>query len=170
MLGDDLTSTDSHWVRNGVDPVTALLSWQGESGAFQVDFGDGRSDDFFSTAQSLVALGFRALRLGGGPIQARVVSAPAEITPTFTPEAAAPAATMQPPTSTPEPTQAPPTDTAVAPTVEPATTQGDTTEAAATPPAEEDGGGSLLPWIFGGAAAVIVLALAWRVVARMREA
>lgn len=33
----------------------ALLTWQSESGAFQADFGDGRFDDFFTTAQAIPA-------------------------------------------------------------------------------------------------------------------
>jgi hypothetical protein len=40
---------------SGVSPMSALLSWQGESGAFQADFGDGPFDDFFSTVQALPA-------------------------------------------------------------------------------------------------------------------
>jgi hypothetical protein len=37
-------------------PLMALLSWQGESGAFQADFGDGRFDDFYATVQALPAV------------------------------------------------------------------------------------------------------------------
>jgi hypothetical protein len=164
LLGEDLTSADSRWVQDGIDPVTALLSWQGESGAFQADFGDGRFDDFFSTAQSLAALGFRALGLGRGPIQAPVVNAPPEMTPTFTPAAAEPTATPEPATAAPEPTEVPPTVTAEATAV---TAQGET---AAPSSAGEDRGGSVLPWIAGGGAVVIVLGLAWLVIARRREA
>lgn len=34
----------------------ALLRWQGASGAFQADFGDGRVDDFFATVQATPAV------------------------------------------------------------------------------------------------------------------
>lgn len=50
---------------DGVSPLNALLSWQGESGAFQADYGDGRFDDFFSTVQALPAAAGRALPLAG---------------------------------------------------------------------------------------------------------
>jgi len=55
-MGEDITSVDSPWVKQGVTPLAALLSWQGESGAFQADFGEGRFDDFFSTVQSMPAV------------------------------------------------------------------------------------------------------------------
>ena len=55
-MGEDITSVDSPWAKQGVTPLAALLSWQGESGAFQADFGEGRFDDFFSTVQSMPAL------------------------------------------------------------------------------------------------------------------
>lgn len=34
-------------------PMMALLAWQGETGAFQADFGDGPFDDFYATVQAL---------------------------------------------------------------------------------------------------------------------
>jgi len=49
----------------GISVINALLAWQSESGAFQVDFGDGRFDDFFSTVQALPAATGRALPLPG---------------------------------------------------------------------------------------------------------
>lgn len=54
--GEDLTSADSPWTKNNITPVTALLAWQGEIGAFQADYGEGRFDDFFSTVQAMPAL------------------------------------------------------------------------------------------------------------------
>ena len=43
-----------------IDDVTAeldtLLAWQGASGAFQADFGDGPFADFFTTVQAMPAL------------------------------------------------------------------------------------------------------------------
>lgn len=54
--GEDFVSEDSRWVKNGLNPMDALLSWQSETGAFQADFGDGRFDDFFSTVQTIPAL------------------------------------------------------------------------------------------------------------------
>ena len=48
-LGIDPTATDGSWAKTGRSPLDALLAWQGESGAFQADFGDGPFDDFYST-------------------------------------------------------------------------------------------------------------------------
>jgi hypothetical protein len=56
MAGEGLATPDSEWIRIGAGPLAELLSWQGESGAFQADFGDGRFDDFFSTVQTIPAL------------------------------------------------------------------------------------------------------------------
>jgi hypothetical protein len=177
MLGEDLTSADSRWLKDGVDPVAALLAWQGESGAFQADFGDGRFDDFFSTAQSLVALGFRAMHLGRGPIQAPVVDAPPEMTPTFTAEAAT--ETPEPATALPEPAEAPPTTT---PEPEAAASQaeadaaGDQAGAGNDTPAmspegqEAGGGGSIWPWAILGGGVIALALLGWRLLARRQEA
>ena len=38
------------------DAMAALLAWQQPSSAFAADFGDGRSDDFFTTLQAIPAL------------------------------------------------------------------------------------------------------------------
>jgi hypothetical protein len=58
MLGEDVTSSESDWaVDDGTSPMTALLAWQNaETGAFQADFGEGRSDNLYATVQSLLAL------------------------------------------------------------------------------------------------------------------
>lgn len=178
-LGEDLASEDSRWVKDGVDPVTALLAWQGESGAFQADLGDGRSDDFFSTVQVLPALGFHRLRMERGPLQAPVVDAPQEMTPTFTPTAVEPTATPEPPTATPEPTEAPPADAAEAVAAETDAGQAGTDAgggqaasevAVADSAAQGEAGSSILPWIIGIGAVIVVVGLVWWVLSRRQEA
>lgn len=62
-LGDDFYSAQSEWAMEDTTPLSALLAWQGESGAFQADFGDGPADDFFTTVQALPALTGRAYPL-----------------------------------------------------------------------------------------------------------
>ncbi len=54
-LGEDFYSPDGEWAVDGTSPLAALLAWQGESGAFQADFGEGAADDFFTTVQALPA-------------------------------------------------------------------------------------------------------------------
>ena len=61
-LGIDPAATDGQWARNGRSPLAALLAWQGESGAFQTDFGDGPFDDFYSTVQAIPAAAGHACR------------------------------------------------------------------------------------------------------------
>jgi hypothetical protein len=56
LAGVDVASSDSDWIKGDASPLASLLSWQGESGAFQADFGEGRFDDFFSTVQTIPAL------------------------------------------------------------------------------------------------------------------
>ena len=60
-LGEDVTATEGRWARAGRSPLAALLAFQGESGAFQADFGDGPADDFYSTVQAIPAAAGRAL-------------------------------------------------------------------------------------------------------------
>ena len=55
-LGYYLTPEWDAFSQGGNYPIDALLKWQGQSGAFQVDFGDGPADDFFATVQALPAL------------------------------------------------------------------------------------------------------------------
>ena len=55
-VGEDFYSQDSTWAKNNRSPMEVLLSWQGNSGAFQADFGQGPSDNFFATIQSLPAV------------------------------------------------------------------------------------------------------------------
>lgn len=55
-LGYYLTPEWDAFSQDGNYPINALLAWQGESGAFQVDFGEGPADDFFATIQALPAL------------------------------------------------------------------------------------------------------------------
>lgn len=60
-LGEDITATEGRWARAGGSPLEALLAFQGDSGAFQADFGDGPADDFYSTVQAIPAAAGRAL-------------------------------------------------------------------------------------------------------------
>jgi hypothetical protein len=55
-LGEDFYTTDGAWSKEGNTPMSALHAYQGESGAFQADFGSGMMDDFFTTVQALPAL------------------------------------------------------------------------------------------------------------------
>lgn len=61
-LGEDWYTTDSRWARERT-PLAALLSFQGEGGAFQADFGQGPADDFYATVQALPALSGRPFPL-----------------------------------------------------------------------------------------------------------
>lgn len=54
-LGIDPATTAAPWAKGGRSPLDALLTWQGENGAFQADFGDGPFDDFYSTVQAIPA-------------------------------------------------------------------------------------------------------------------
>jgi hypothetical protein len=54
-LGEDWYTTGGRWAQERT-PLAALLSFQGESGAFQADFGQGLADDFYATVQALPAL------------------------------------------------------------------------------------------------------------------
>jgi len=60
-LGEDPTAVEGRWAKAGRSPQESLLAFQGESGAFQADFGDGPFDDFFSTVQAVPAAAGRAL-------------------------------------------------------------------------------------------------------------
>lgn len=51
--GEDFSSTDSLWAKDGVAPLAALLSWQSAEGAFQADFGQGPADNLFATVQAV---------------------------------------------------------------------------------------------------------------------
>ncbi len=64
-LGLDFYSADSAFAKDGQSPLTALLSYQGESGAFQADFGEGPFDDFFTTVQAIPAAAGKAFPLNG---------------------------------------------------------------------------------------------------------
>lgn len=55
-IGEDMYTADSPWSQEGVSPLDSLKSFMSESGAFQADFGEGPFDDFFSTAQAMIAL------------------------------------------------------------------------------------------------------------------
>lgn len=64
-LGLDFYSADGLYSPGGNSPLRALLLAQGESGAFQADFGDGPFDDFFTTVQAIPAVTGRAFPLNG---------------------------------------------------------------------------------------------------------
>jgi len=65
-LGEDFYTESGSWVKEGRTPLAMLLSYQGESGAFQADFGQGRFDDFYSTVQSIPAVSGCSLLTAGG--------------------------------------------------------------------------------------------------------
>lgn len=54
-LNEDWYTAGGRWAKERT-PLAALLSFQGESGAFQADFGQGPADDFYATVQALPAL------------------------------------------------------------------------------------------------------------------
>jgi len=54
--GEDVTAVDGTWAIDGTSLMSVLLGWQGESGAFQADFGEGPMDNLYATVQSLPAL------------------------------------------------------------------------------------------------------------------
>jgi hypothetical protein len=164
--GEDIVSPDSRWTVDGVTPANALLSWQSESGAFQVDFGDGRFDDFFSTVQTIPAIALISRNDAASAIQ--------EMTPTST-VAPEPAATEAPaeehlevsatetPTRAPEPTEAPqPTATPV--TLAEAVEAGVDTPEVTDPQSEPNNGpgfaagDSILPFIMVGLVIAIIIA------------
>lgn len=62
-LGEDFYSPTSSWAVSGTTPISALLSFQSSTGAFQTDFGQGPFDDFYSTVQSLPAVTGKAYPL-----------------------------------------------------------------------------------------------------------
>lgn len=64
-LGLDFYSADGLYSPGGNSPLRALLLAQGESGAFQADFGDGPFDDFFTTVQAIPAVTGKAFPLNG---------------------------------------------------------------------------------------------------------
>lgn len=85
--GEDVSSESSPWIKDGVTPSAALLTFQNADGAFQVDFGDGPAANFFATAQSLPALAGVAFPLPGAPVDAQATDEPTpEPTPTPFPE------------------------------------------------------------------------------------
>jgi hypothetical protein len=86
-LGLDFYSADGPYSPGGNSPLNALLLAQGESGAFQADFGDGPFDDFFTTVQAIPAVAGKAFPL--------------------------PEPTAVPATAVPEPTIAPPVEEVV---------------------------------------------------------
>ncbi len=55
-MGEDFHNDEGAWSKDGRAPMTALLEWQNDSGAFQADFGQGPADNFFATVQAIPAL------------------------------------------------------------------------------------------------------------------
>jgi hypothetical protein len=53
--GENFYASTGPWVKNGISPLMALLSWQNTTGAYQADFGQGRADNFYATVQSIPA-------------------------------------------------------------------------------------------------------------------
>lgn len=62
-LGEVWYTDSGPWTQNGTNPLESLLAFQGSSGAFQADFGQGPFDDFFATVQALPAAAGRPLPL-----------------------------------------------------------------------------------------------------------
>jgi hypothetical protein len=54
-LGEEFYSAGGPWDKSGNTPLSALLAWQNDTGAFQSDIGLGLADNFFTTAQSIPA-------------------------------------------------------------------------------------------------------------------
>lgn len=73
-LGEDFYSPTSVWAISNTTPISALLSFQGESGAFQADFGNGPFDNYFATVQALVGVTGRPF-----PLPARYEAAKAAV-------------------------------------------------------------------------------------------
>jgi hypothetical protein len=68
--GVDFYADDGSWSKNGRSPLSALLSWQNTTGAFQAVSGQGSVDDFLATAQAIPAVTGKPL-----PLPARFESA-----------------------------------------------------------------------------------------------
>ena len=61
--GKNYYEDDGPWGQDGHSPLSALLNWQNDTGAFQADFGQGPFDDFFSTVQAIPAVNGKPLPL-----------------------------------------------------------------------------------------------------------
>ncbi len=64
-LGEDFYTESSPWAIDGRAPLDVLLGYQGDSGAFQADFGQGPFDDFYSTVQAIPAVSGCSLLVNG---------------------------------------------------------------------------------------------------------
>lgn len=63
-LGEDFYTLGGDWAPDSTtSPLVALYRWQNSNGAYQVDYGTGRFDDFFATVQALPAANGRFLPL-----------------------------------------------------------------------------------------------------------
>ena len=63
-LGENFYAEGTAWAQDET-PLGALLAWQREGGAFQVDFGSGAFDSFYATVQALPAVTGRPYPLPG---------------------------------------------------------------------------------------------------------
>ena len=73
--GENFHDDDGTWSQNGRSPMTALLMWQNDNGAFQADFGHGPADNYFATVQSIPAVTGKSLPLPGRYEAARIAVA-----------------------------------------------------------------------------------------------
>ncbi|MDX1416801.1 MAG: hypothetical protein R3293_21545, partial [Candidatus Promineifilaceae bacterium] len=64
-VGENFYDDAGPWAQNGRSPMTVLLSWQSDSGAFQADFGQGLEDNYFATVQSIPAVTGKPFPLPG---------------------------------------------------------------------------------------------------------
>ncbi len=51
--GEDFYTDAGPWAANGRSPLSTLLGWQSDSGAFQADFGQGLTDNLYATLQAI---------------------------------------------------------------------------------------------------------------------
>ncbi len=70
--GQNFYDDGGDWAKNGMSPLTALMSWQNDNGAFQADFGSGLEDNAFATAQSIPAVTGKSFPLPGRHEAARL--------------------------------------------------------------------------------------------------
>lgn len=63
--GQNFYDDQGDWAKNGASPMTVLLGWQNENGAFQADFGGGLEDNAFATTQSIPAITGKPFPIAG---------------------------------------------------------------------------------------------------------
>lgn len=62
-MGEDFYSSNSPYIITSTAPISVLLGYQSPTGAYQVDFGSGPSDNFFATVQAMIGATGRAFPL-----------------------------------------------------------------------------------------------------------